>query len=362
MRKIMITGGDGYLGQRIAREYLEQDNLQVMLWVRASDAASIEKKLDKLKLIYGKELNRVAVYWGDLTEPEPFKGIDPDDIEQIIHTAAVIDFNVEKQLAEKVNINGTRKVCEFARRCENLRSIGFISSLYASGLYAGPLFEERFKAEEGHANYYEWSKWQAEKLLFDEYPELPWKILRVGTIVADNVSGHVSQYNAIHNTLKLFYYGLLPIIPGEENIPLYLATGDYVAGATHDAMCQEEVHQILHVTHNFNDAVTISEFIDQAYKKFESNSQFARRKILKPLFSDYKSFELLADGINDFGSGMVSQSFKTVRPFAAQLFIKKEVDIEKAEQQVSKKELLCMHDVIANTVEYLMQTGFKSGQ
>jgi hypothetical protein len=29
---------------------------------------------------------------------------------------------------------------------------------------------------------------------------------------------------------------------------------------------------------------------------------------------------------------------------------------------LSKKELLCMQEVIANTVEYLMQTGFKSEQ
>lgn len=359
MRKVLITGGDGYLGQRIVRQYLDQGDYEVLIWVKAFDSESFAKKIKRLEALYGDDLDRISVYWGDLADPEAFRDISPDDIEHIIHTAAVIAFNVEKQLAERININGTRRVCEFAGSCKNLTSLGFISSLYASGLYAGHLYEERFMAEAGHANYYEWSKWQAEQLLFDEYPELPWKILRVGTIIADNMSGRVSQFNAIHNTLKLFYFGLLPIIPGQKDIPLYLATGDYVSRAIHDAMYLDDVHLVLHITHNFKNAVTLSEFIDLAYGKFETQKIFVNRRILKPLYSDYESFELLADGVNDFGGNVVNQAFKTVKPFAAQLFIKKKIDTAYAEHRLPKYELQDMREVITNTVEHLMRTGFK---
>ena len=43
-------------------------------------------------------------------------------------------------------------------------------------------------------------------------------------MIADDASGAVTQQNAFHNTLKLFYYGLLALMPGACDTPLYFIT------------------------------------------------------------------------------------------------------------------------------------------
>lgn len=359
MKQVLITGGDGYLGQGIARHYLERGKHKVLLWVRGGDAHTIKVKRERLRLLYGRDFKCLTLYWGDLADVDPFNGIEAANIEHIVHAAAVIAFNVDKEIAATINVEGTRKLCEFAGTCKDLRSLAFISSLYASGLDAGPLKESRFIAGQGHANHYEWSKWQAEQLPFDEYRHLPWKILRVGTIVADDAEGHVTQVNAIHNTLKLFYYGLLPIIPGHQDTPLYLATGDYVASAIYAAMHLDSSHQVLHLTHDRRNAVTLGEFVDLAYAQFAQDRRFASRRILKPLYSDYESFDLLARGVIDFGGSMVSRAFSTVSPFAAQLFIEKTFDAREQNNLLPGQKMPGIHDVVKKTCQHLVQTNFK---
>jgi thioester reductase-like protein len=359
MKQVFITGGDGYLGQRIAKYYLQQGEYQVLLWVHANDAEAIEKKLAHLQAIYGQDLERLKIYWGDLVQSDPFEGIDTIYIEHIVHTAAVIAFNVDEQTARQVNVEGTRKLLEFARQCPNLKALGHISSLYASGLSAGSVSESRFMAEQGHANYYEWSKWATEALLFDDYFDLPWRILRVGTIIADDESGHVTQHNAIHNTLKLFYYGLLSIIPGKEQTPLYLATGDYVAAGIYHHMQASARHQVVHLTHARESSIGLAQFVDIAYEQFSGFTPFSSRKIMKPLYADYDSFELLAKSVNDFGGPLVNRALSTVKPFAAQLFIDKDVKVSVPGEAMYASQLPDMDNVIRHTCNYLVQTGFK---
>lgn len=359
MKQVLITGGDGYLGQRIAKAYLQQGTYQVLIWVHASAATNMVAKLAQLRSIYGGDLERMKILWGDLVEPCPFEGIHTLYIEHIVHTAAKIAFNVSEDCARQVNLEGTRKLLDFARQCPNLKALGQISSLYASGLCAGRIRETRFAAEQGHANYYEWSKWAAENLLFDEYADLPWRILRVGTILADDESGQVTQYNAIHNTLKLFYYGLLSILPGQATTPLYLATGEYVAAGIVHYMQTGPANRIVHLTHSKAAAITLGEFIEIAYSEFSRNASFAERKIMKPLYADADSFELLARSVNDFGGALVNRAMATVKPFAAQLFIEKDVMVGEVTDAAKTSVLPDMVSVLGRTCVHLVQTHFK---
>src|SRR5438445_4516778 len=118
-------------------------------------------------------------------------------------------FNAEADLVGRVNADGTEKLLRFAARSPGLESLGLISSIYASGLQSGPIAEIPFDGKAGFANHYESSKWESEARLLRGYASLPWKICRLATAIADDASGRVSQYNAFHNTLKLFHYGLM---------------------------------------------------------------------------------------------------------------------------------------------------------
>ena len=80
---------------------------------------------------------------------------------------------------------------------------------------------------------------------------------------------------------------------------------------------------------------------------------------MKPLYADYDSFELLAKSVNDFGGPLVNRALSTVKPFAAQLFIDKDVKVSAHDQAMSFAQLPDMATVIRHTCNHLVRTGFK---
>lgn len=295
---VLITGAGGYLGKRIAERYRSTTDLDVLAHTRAD---------------------------GDLTSANPFAGVSRRDrgrIVQIVHSAAVTRFNVDADTADRVNVEGTRRVVEFARDCPRLARFALLSTVYASGLTRGPIEEVVLDGEDGFANEYERSKWEAERLVSES--DLPWQILRVATVVADDERGGVTQYNAFHTTLRLCFYGLLSVLPGAATTPLYLVTGDFVAEAVPDLVSSGDpgVH---HLCHRREECTTLGEAINTAFEVFAEDDEFRRKGILPPLLADEESFDVMSAGIEAFGGEVVSQAMRTVSPFGPQLYIDKDI-------------------------------------
>lgn len=354
--QVLITGVGGGLVRSIARRYLEMGDESLLLWLHARDAAEFRSKERELRAHLAPHgTNRFSCTWGDLRDPEPFAGIDTSAIVRIVHGAAVTRFNVERRIAERVNVAGTCKLLKFARSCPNLERVALLSSVYASGLRTGevreqPLSRSRF------ANHYEWSKWSCEQLLLEHYRELPWQIFRIATAVADGPSGRVSHQNALHNTLKLFYYGLLSLVPGQGGTPLYFVTLDFAAEAIHALVGSGEKRTIYHVSHAERHSTTLEELISLAFERFERERDFRARRVLRPLFCDAETFDLLADGIDDFGGAFVNQGLKSVQPFARQLFAPKSVQNAKLVAAYEHYAAPNSRALIANTCDYLVRT------
>lgn len=324
--QVLITGADGYMGSRIAKRYLDGTDLRLILWMRAGDLNIRQRKQSAMDARLGFPGKRVSYAWGDLENSDPFGEIDSAAISTIIHSAAIIRFNVEEDLANHVNVDGTDKLLRFATRCPNLESFGLLSSVYASGLQSGPIVEERFPGIAGFANHYERSKWASESLLLDGYADLPWKICRLATAIADDEEGRVVQYNAFHNTLKLFYYGLMSLVPGHARTPLYFITGNFASEALFQVMKKGKTHTFYHIAHPRSASITLGGLVDTAFTEFNRDPVFRSRRILPPLYTDAASFDLLTEGVQSFGGGIVQQSVSSVAPFARQLFIDKDID------------------------------------
>ena len=271
---VLITGATGYLGSRLA-----QVNERV-----------------------------IAVGRADVDE------IDPTGITSIVHCAAVTNFGVDRETARAVNVEGTARVVEFARRCTGLRRYVQLSTLYSVGTVTGPVGEQLSTAQ-SFANHYEWSKHEAETLVAGS--GLPWAIVRVATVAADDDSGHVTQYNALHNTLKLVYYGLLSLIPGDPATPVPLTTGDRAVAAIAAALdaAPAGVHHAVP-----SSTATLGELIDICYEVFAEDPSFARRRILKPVFCDQPSFDDLLEAARSMRAGPVHDALTSVAPFARQLY------------------------------------------
>lgn len=322
--KILITGAGGYLGRRLAKRYLETTDRELMLWYRGRDAADVAEKRAAAAALYKPWGSRVTFAFGDLQSENPFESVDAASIGTLLHGAAIIRFNVAEDDARRTNLQGTEKILRFADRCRNLEHLGLISSVYSSGLKSGAVEEVLFQGEDGFCNHYEWSKWESEQALVSRHAHLPHSILRLATIIADDDGGAVSQYNAVHNTLMLFHYGLLSLIPGSQDVPLYFITGAFAAEAVTAAMAAGP--GIIHnVAHRREETITLGDFVDNAFAQFNEDEGFRSRQLLKPLYADNQAFDILVEGMKSFGGGVVNDSLASVTPFARQLFVAKDI-------------------------------------
>jgi nucleoside-diphosphate-sugar epimerase len=356
--RILVTGADGYLGARLARRLLAETDDRLVLWVRAADAGEAREKGTRLAAWLPGSAERIEIRAGDLAREDPFAGIDPRGIRAIVHGAAVIRFNVERDLAERVNVGGVRHALDFAARCPGLESFLLVSSLYACGLRSGTIEEERLDDSAGFSNHYEWSKWAGEELLYDGgvAGDLPWRIARVATVIADDERGNVGQQNSFHNTLKLLHFGLLSILPGDPTVKPYFVTGEFAAEALLRTLRSAPARAVHHVAHTAAESATLGDLLDIAFEVFEQDPGFRARRILKPLYCDAEAFDLLAEGVAGSGGPIVRQALASVAPFARQLFLHKDVKNDRLARAMPGYRAPEPRRLIRNTCRRLVET------
>ncbi|WP_438297469.1 SDR family oxidoreductase [Streptomyces sp. HUAS TT7] len=319
----LITGADGYLGRRLAAALLAEGDDHLVLAVRAADGSELSVKQRLLRDELGEEArHRTRVVAADVTRDEVLAEIDPGTVTRIVHAAALTRFNTPRDAARRVNVEGTARVLAFAARCEHLQRFALLSTLYAAGRRRGAVREERL-TDSGFVNHYEWSKWAAEELVLDAAVELPVSVLRLPTLVADDDTGRVTQYNVFHNTLKLFHYGLLSLVPGERETPLSLATSEFTVAAVTRLLDPAVAGGIYHVCPDPADTASLGELIDTAFDVFERDEAFRRRGVLRPVPCDEESFEDLLGAAGVLRAGPMHQSLASVSPFAHQLYLPK---------------------------------------
>lgn len=354
---ILITGADGYIGSLVCDRLLRETDAQLMLWVRAQDAAEFSAKQEKILQQRASVLDRISLHHGNLYAEEPFASVDAGRINRIIHTAAVTAFNVEADVADAVNRDGTRKMLAFARGCPNLKRFCYVSTAYAAGLADGDILEQPLSAQGPFANHYERSKCEAEAILLNEYGDLPWHIYRVATVISHNDAGDVTQYNVFHNTMRLLFYGLISMLPGAEETPIYLVTGEFVADAIAELAVKPVAEkQIFHVCHRREESLPLGNLVDACFNVFGSDEGFRKRRVLRPLFTEFEPFEMLANELRGLSGQVVSQAVESIRPFARQLFVSKSFHNDNLRAALSQYRAPDPQQMTLNTVGYLVQT------
>lgn len=354
---ILVTGADGYIGGLVCDRLLRDTDAHLVLWVRAQDADEFSIKQQKILQYRAGAQDRFSLCWGNLYADEPFAGVDPAPIDRIIHTAAVTAFNVEADVADAVNREGTRKMLDFARCCPQLKRFCYVSTAYASGLAEGDILEQPLPAAGPFANHYERSKCEAESILLGEYGDLPWHVYRVATVIAHNDAGDVTQYNVFHNTMRLLFYGLISTLPGLEETPVYLVTGEFVADAIAELSVKPVTErQIFHVCHRREESLPLGRLVDACFSVFASDEGFRKRRILRPLFTEFEPFEMLANELRGLSGQVVSQAVESIRPFARQLFVTKAFHNDNLRGALSHYRAPEPEQMALNTVRYLVQT------
>lgn len=357
-QSVLITGGNGYLGVRLADRILRDSDYCVQLLVHASSASEFEEKAVRLKELFQKPIaeKRLLLLAGELSDEQAFSAANKSSVKQIIHSAAVTRFNVDAQTANLVNVEGSRNLLSFAADCPQLESVQFLSTVYASGLRQGIVLEQPMERANEFSNHYERSKWEAEHLLATEFNKLPVNTIRIATLIADSNEGVVTQQNAFHNTLKLFYYGLLSLFPGDKNTPIYFVTGDFVVDSIFTIFNSGKQNEVFHVCHNMAETAKLEGLVDVVFETFEQYRDFKIRRVLRPLWADVESFDLLSQGIESMSSGVMSQAVSSVSPFSRQLFAPKDFRNDNLRAIMSNYQAPDPRELIKRTACYLADT------
>lgn len=304
----LITGADGYLGRRITAALRDDD---LILAVRCADQAELDRKRARLARVADAPVVPV-----DLRDADPFTHVDPRTVTRIVHAAALIRFDVSRDTADRVNVAGTARVRDFAQRCDRLEQLMLLSTLYSAGRRRGDVRETRHD-DTGFVNHYEWSKWAAEECLLDP-PGLPVTVARLPTLIADDSTGAVAQYNAFHHTMRLYHSGLLTLLPGDPATPLSLATAEFTVDAVTALLTAPPgIYQIC------SGSVTLGTAIDTAFTVFEQDPDFRRRMLPRPIPCDRAGFRDLAQAARTLRGGPLQPALASVAPFAEQLYLPK---------------------------------------
>ena len=312
---VLITGGAGYLGRRLATQLIQR-GLRVSLHVRARGAVELAARRAAL-IAEESLLHACTMFGGDLTRPRALDGCDASDITHIVHAAAITRFDVSAADATAVNVEGTAQVLEFARRCRYLESLLVLSSLYSSGLRAGPLPEDWQSRPIGFANQYERSKLEAEALCAEARADVPLRLLRVATVCADSPTGEVVQRGALHHALELVFAGLLAVLPGKASTPLFLIDQSYASRAAEAVLLRGADGTVYHAAHSADAAPSLGALI-------KLGLAHARPGVLAPPYVDLDAFEDLRTGAAGFAGPLLRAALDGVSPFAPQLFVHKQ--------------------------------------
>jgi long-chain acyl-CoA synthetase len=237
---VLLTG-TGSVGRELLLAFVRRTRAAVAVLVRDRRGRSAAERADALfhRLgLSGAERLRVEVVRGDVAIDQ--FGLDPSTYARllpatdlIVHTAATTSLTADRPLCESINRDGTANAVTLAERCFGegrlRRFIHLSTAMVAGGGSAVRAREDELPTAPACANHYEWSKYEAERIVRAAmHAGLPVTVCRPSMVVGDTSTGYTRDFNVIYPLMRLLASGYITRFPAVPAAPLHLAPMDFV--------------------------------------------------------------------------------------------------------------------------------------
>jgi len=230
-----ITGYPGFIGKRLVKHIVQADpSGRIVLLVQPKFVKEASQLIERLPAAH------VEILSGDLVDMH--LGLAGDEyreltarVTHVFHLAAISSLGMGRDIAQKVNVEGTRSVLELARDCEHLERFVYFSPCYVSCDRVGVIAEDELEAGQRFRNHYEETKFEAEKLVQKAKAQLPITIIRPSSVVGDSRTGEIDRFEGPYYLGMLLVLSplVLPLpLPGNGVAPLNVVPVDFVVAAT----------------------------------------------------------------------------------------------------------------------------------
>jgi thioester reductase-like protein len=235
---IFLTGFPGFIAARLV-ETLVKDGTQFFLLVQPQFIEKAIAVVEEIAEATGAPLDAFSIVEGDISQPG--LGMSAADLETIqfettdvFHLAAAYDLAVPKDVAYRVNLEGTKNVNDFVCSVKNLRRYNHVSTCYVAGKRVGEILETELEHNAGFRNNYEETKYLAETEVEKLKATLPVTIYRPSVVVGDSRTGETAKYDGIYYLIH--YLRKAPTLlrlmnVGNKDVRLNLVPVDFVVDA-----------------------------------------------------------------------------------------------------------------------------------
>ncbi len=233
-----LTGFPGFIASRLLQR-LAREGGRFLLLVQPAFAERATEEVSHIAAEAGRPVSDFQLLQGDITKPG--LGLSMVDLETaraqstiLFHLAAIYDLAVAREVAMRVNVEGTRHVNQFAASLPELRHYHYISTCYVAGKRKGVIYEHELQHDAGFRNHYEETKYLAEMEVEALKSHLPITIHRPSVVCGDSHTGETAKYDGIYYLIHYLLKrpSLLSLFNiGNIDVSLNLVPVDFVVEA-----------------------------------------------------------------------------------------------------------------------------------
>jgi thioester reductase-like protein len=236
---LLVTGFPGFLGRELLPRLLaRRPDGRALCLVQEKFAAVAREAAAQLERERPETAGRIRLASGDITRPGLGAGgaLEPGEVVEIHHLAALYDLGVSAELGQRVNVEGTRNVLDLAERCPHLERLHYVSTCYVSGRHPGTFTEDDLEKGQAFNNHYEETKYRAEvEVRARMRGGLPATVYRPAITVGDAATGATQKYDGPYFAIQWLVRqpGPLAVMPvvGDLTAEVNVVPRDFVVSA-----------------------------------------------------------------------------------------------------------------------------------